>query len=315
VPESAGHSRPLSEDLADAAMEMAAILGPRRAHHRRGDPQYAHRHSPAVSDLVYRGLRGWGLAQVRLARMAKKPPEPEISALLAITWAALLDGMRATHVMVDEAVSAAKKLTATRGQPRSKADAAAVVTAGFVNAILRKTLAEPEAAAQDLLHPQARWNAPAWWIDRICQDWPQQGPDILDALQRKGPLTVRVNLRCGGSMAAYGDELRRQGFNGTPVGPQAIVIEPAVPVMSIPGFADGRVSIQDAAAQNICGIFDGLAKERRWDQAGAIHILDACAAPGGKSVALAQAYKATIWAMDASAERLQALGQDLPRVA
>lgn len=316
MPEATGLSRPLSQDLADAAMKMAAIVSTRQAH--RAGPL-----SPAVSDLVYRGLRGWGLAQIRLARLSKKSPPLEIAALLAIAWAALNDELRPAHVIVDEAVSAAKQMTiaskrkAANNKPNKSTNLhnGANPFAGFVNALLRQCMKDPVACARDAQHPQAKWNAPAWWIKRIQDDWPSQASSMLDALHGKGRLTVRVHVRAGLSIASYLDTLKENHLHGIQVGPQAVVIEPAVPVHRIPGFAQGLVSVQDAAAQNICSIFDPLAIEQSWGGSRPVHILDACAAPGGKSIALAQGYPATVWAMDVSADRLQALSRDLPRVA
>lgn len=307
MPESSGRSRPLSQDLADAALEMAAILSTKRA--ARAPV------SPAVSDLVYRGLRGWGLAQVRLARMAPKLPQPQISALLAIAWAALHEEMRAPYVIVDETVAAAKRIAGGKtGSNKNRKANSPDAVAGFVNALLRQSMAQAELAANDVLDPQARWNAPLWWIEKIQHDWLGEAPSMLDALASKGPLTVRLHARTGGSVADYLERLERCGLKGIQVGPRALAIEPAVPVQKIPGFDDGKVSVQDAAAQNICGIFDALAQDNSWSQK-STHILDACAAPGGKSIALAESYPATVWAMDASPQRLAALNRDLPRVA
>lgn len=298
---SKGLSRPLSDDIAEAAKAIAAIFS-------GDDEPLSSPSSSAVSDLIYRGLRHWGLAQVRINRLAPKPPAPEILALLAVAWAALHDSLRSPHVVVSESVAAAKKLSSA---------AAASKVSGFVNAVLRKTLTDPDAAKQDFANPVAKWNAPQWWIQKIEQDYSRHAPQVLDALCSRGSLTVRLVESADLSIAGYIELLQKNGLQGFQVGPAAVVIQPPVAVEKIPGFLQGTVSIQDSAAQQASSLFDDLLVQepdrlgrpsRPWQ------ILDACAAPGGKSVALAQRYHAQVWAVDQSQGRLARLSRDLPRV-
>jgi len=261
--------------------------------------------SPAVSDLTYRGLRHWGLTQVCLQRLAPRPPALLVQALLSVAWAALKEKLREPHVVVSEAVTAAKK-------------EASAATANFVNALLRKTLADPAAFLRDAEHPMAKWNAPMWWIEKIRQSYSAGADDIGQALTSRAPLTLRL----AGDVAAVErtqQMLSAAQLKWTRVGPAAVVLLSPLPVEQIPGFAAGLVSVQDAAAQWAGTLFD-LPTERSDEQgartpAGGAQILDACAAPGGKSIALAQQYPGTVWAMDASAIRLKRLQTDLPRVA
>jgi 16S rRNA (cytosine967-C5)-methyltransferase len=281
------HSRPLSHDIAQAAREIAALFD--NASSRPAAPS-----SAAVKDLIYRGLRHWGLAQVRAKRLATKQPSTVILALLAVAWAGLREQLRPDHVVVDEAVAAAKILSQrTRLGP-----------AGFVNALLRKTLANPDAAARDFDDPMAKWNAPRWWIHKIQTDYGPKASAVLDALACRSSLTIRLSPSAPSAMD-YIRDLPAHGLTGRRVGPSAIAIEPAVPVAQIPGFSDGRVSVQDASAQRVASLFDDLQPSE---------ILDACAAPGGKTIALAQHLRATIWALDQSGPRLERLIRDLPRV-
>ncbi|MBU3724583.1 MAG: methyltransferase domain-containing protein [Burkholderiaceae bacterium] len=290
-------SQRLSSDIVSAARVIA--------HRMSGGQTAAASLSPSVRDLVYRGSRAWGLAQVRAARLAaKNPPDGELLALLAIAWAAMDQELRPVHVVVDESVAATKKLFAGRrgAKPAEK-------IAGFVNAMLRKTLADPIAATEDHRQPMARFNAPAWWIDRVTQDYGQQAPAVLDALAARAPLTLRL---CDAvmSMKDYLANLSEHGIRGYPVGPRAVVIDPPLPVERIPGFLQGLVSVQDSAAQHVVEIFRdlGLRLGRR------PVILDACAAPGGKAFAMIQSTDCEVWAIDVSAARLNRLQRDLPRV-
>lgn len=288
------HSRPLSHDIAQAACEIAALFDTKSTS-SQSTP------TAAVKDLMYRGLRHWGLAQVRSKRLTTKPPSTEILALLAIAWAGLREQLRPDHVVVDEAVGAAKIIS--QQSIRGPAAAHARV-AGFVNAVLRKTLADPQAAANDLKDPIAKWNAPLWWIKKIQADYGGRASAVLDALASRSSLTVRLSPRTL-SVSDYIAELPAHGLSGYPVGPRAVVLQPAVPVHQIPGFTDGSVSVQDSSAQRVIELFlDANPGE----------ILDACAAPGGKTIALAQYFPVTVWAVDQSESRLHRLRQDLPRV-
>jgi 16S rRNA (cytosine967-C5)-methyltransferase len=296
-PKGSDLARPLSLDMADAAMQIAAIMS--RDDQALAAQQREKPASPAVSDLVYRGLRHWGLAKVRLSRMAKLEPDKKISALLAIAWAALHEQMREPHTVIDQAVNAAKKL----GGPKA---------AGFVNALLRNTSRDP-AAVSDFENPVAKCNAPLWWIEKIKTDWGTHADSVLSSLRARAPLTVRLAAGLESDLEAYLNALRSSGLEGKVLGPAAISIDPPVPVDQIPGFASGKVSVQDASAQAVLSLFD-VAFSGKPDHAG-FTILDACAAPGGKTIALAQRYPATIWAIDKSLARLSRLNADRARVA
>jgi 16S rRNA (cytosine967-C5)-methyltransferase len=296
-PKAINLARALSKDMADAALQIAAIMS-------RDPAELALRTketpvSPAISDLVYRGLRCWGLAQVRLARMAKKEPDLAIRSLLAIAWAALQEKIREPYIVLDQTAEAAKQIAGPK-------------VAGFVNALLRNTERDP-SAARDVEQPVAKWNAPDWWIEKIQDDWGLQSQAVLDALRTRAPLTVRLAAGLEGQPQAYLDQLRSCGLQGRILGPAAVSIEPPVSVDRIPGFSSGQVSVQDASAQAVVGLFDDVVAQCLASNARP-ELLDACAAPGGKAIAMAQHYEATIWALDNSPARLARLRADLPRV-
>lgn len=290
-------ARPLAFDMADAALRIVAIMSRDTASLAALEKQSPL--SPAVSDLVYRGLRHWGLAQVRLARMANQAPEIKISALLAIAWAAMHERMREPYVLLDQAVNAAKRLVGQK-------------PAGFVNALLRNTVRDPQAV-EDFENPVAKWNAPLWWIEKIQRDWGEQASDVLAALQVRAPLTVRLAGGLEAHIESYLEQLAAQGLSGRVLGPAAVSIEPAVSVDRIPGFAQGQACVQDASAQQAANLFDDLLARGQASQ-GRPTVLDACAAPGGKAIALAQRHAADVWALDSSSVRLGRLKADLPRV-
>jgi 16S rRNA (cytosine967-C5)-methyltransferase len=134
--------------------------------------------------------------------------------------------------------------------------------------------------------------------------WPQQWQQVLAAGDRPPPLTLRVNRRKS-SVEAYLSVLAGQGVGALQIGPAAIKLARAVPVAQIPGFADGVVSVQDAAAQlaaPLLGLQDGM------------HVLDACAAPGGKTGHILELADVDLLALDQDGERLARVGDNLRRL-
>ncbi len=179
---------------------------------------------------------------------------------------------------------------------------------GLVNAVLRRYQREADAleAALDR-QPAARHRHPTWLIETLQADWPADWETILAANNQPGPMTLRVNL-ARTSREAYLAELAAHGVAARALAQQAAGIELATPVdiTALPGFAEGRVSVQDGAAQ--------LAAELLRVQSGE-HVLDACAAPGGKSAHLLERYPAMqLTACDIDADRLERVRLTLARL-
>jgi 16S rRNA (cytosine967-C5)-methyltransferase len=260
---------------------------------------------PGTQALSFHALRWLGSAQALRALLAPKPPAPAVDALLltalALLWpqaGAQASGPTllpyAEHTLVDQAVDAARR--------RAKASAA------FVNAVLRRFLRERDAlVAAALRDPLARFNHPAWWIDRLKADWPAQWAAILDANNRRAPMTLRVNARRS-SAAVYAARLVDHGMACTVVGPQAVALAQPCPVAQLPGFAHGDVSVQDVAAQLAAPLLigAGLARNAR--------VLDACAAPGGKTAHLLELADLDVLAIDRDPARLPRVVETLARL-
>ena len=171
--------------------------------------------------------------------------------------------------------------------------------------MLRRFLRERDQLLTDLSqHLSSRWNYPDWWIHKMQRDWPHDWEHILAAGNQPPPLTLRVNRRKI-TTEAYLQLLQEQAMQATIVGPYAIRLQQALPVTRIPGFLDGLVSVQDAAAQlaaPLCDIADGM------------HVLDACAAPGGKTGHLLECADIQLLALDHDAKRLQRIKENLTRL-
>lgn len=254
---------------------------------------------PGVQALVYAALRELGRAEALRRLLAPRKPPPAADALLclalALGWRE--GGPYEIHTLVNQAVEAAKRTEVMHAQ------------ASFVNACLRRFLRERAAlVAQTDADPVARWNHPAWWITRLQREAPQHWQAILQANNTQAPMTLRVNLRQG-SVAAYLDALLAAGISARRNGAQGLTLAAPVPVQQLPGFAQGRVSVQDAAAQLAAPLLlQGL------EHRPGLRVLDACAAPGGKTAHLLELAQAQVTALDIDPQRCQRIADTLKRL-
>jgi 16S rRNA (cytosine967-C5)-methyltransferase len=252
---------------------------------------------PGTQALAFEALRRLGGARAVRAQLAPKAPPREVDALLLSALALLWPRERALypdHTLVDQAVHAA----------RQRVPAAA----GFVNAVLRRFVRQRAELVEAAEHQApAAFNHPLWWIERVKRDGPAQGPPLLGGANQRPPMTLRVNARRS-SAAAYVARLAEHGRAAQALGGQAVLLAEPAPVHELPGFADGEVSVQDAAAQRAAPLLigDGLAPGAR--------VLDACAAPGGKTAHLLELAELELLALDADAQRLARVQDNLARL-
>lgn len=259
---------------------------------------------PGVQALTFHALRHWGQADVLVKLLVQRAPPPLVRALLGVALTLLCTPTTlsvqpdyAPHTVVDQAVSALAALKVPRAQ------------AGFVNGCLRRFLreqAELEAhAAQDAV---ARWNHPFWWVQRVRRDHPQHWQQVLSANNQAAPMTLRVNRRRV-TRDAYLAQLQAQGHVATPVGDDGVVLARAVPVERLPDWAQGHASVQDAAAQLAAPLLlQGAALPT------SAHVLDACAAPGGKTAHLLEYADLDVLALDVDPVRCQRIHDNLQRL-
>jgi 16S rRNA (cytosine967-C5)-methyltransferase len=260
---------------------------------------------PGVQALAFHALRWLGRAEALRQQLAKRPPPPEADALLcvALALACSPEGAPYTaHTLVDQAVEAAKRSDATQHQ------------ASFINGCLRRFLREQDALmALTEKSPQALWNHPQWWIDRVRKDHPAQWQEILRANNSRAPLILRINERKT-TPAQYLRALSAMNIGASAVGKSGVILAEARPVAALPGFAEGHFSVQDAAAQLAAPLLlDGLMTAG--DGRDRLRILDACAAPGGKTAHLLELADCEVTALDIDARRCERIAQNLQRLA
>ncbi len=255
---------------------------------------------PGVQALAFHVWRNLGRAEALRKQLAKRPPPAAADALLCVALALGWTDEAAPYdafTLVNQCVEAAKKNPATRMQ------------ASFINACLRRFLRERDALVQATdADPQARWNHPLWWIQRLKKDHPEHWQTLLQAANRQAPMALRVNA-LQNTVPSYLAELAQRGMAAHAIGSTGVEMASALPVGQLPGFGEGRVSVQDAAAQMAAPLLlDGLP-----NRAG-LRVLDACAAPGGKTGHLLEAGVGQVTALDVDAERCERIEQNLARL-
>lgn len=199
------------------------------------------------------------------------------------------------HAAISETVDAAREL---KGQSLTK----------LINAVLRSVQRQPELFQFDTAADAVKYNHPGWLINRLRQAYPEQWHQVLAANQQKAPLWLRVNSQRI-NPTDYAAALTRAGIEySRPIAelPQAIKLAQAQDVTTLPGYAQGWFSVQDAAAQYAAMLLQVNDSQ---------HILDACCAPGGKSCHILElAPNASLTALDKDAKRLTRVEENLNRL-
>ncbi|MCG7200347.1 16S rRNA (cytosine(967)-C(5))-methyltransferase RsmB [Marinobacter pelagius] len=232
-----------------------------------------------------------GELQGRLKKPLRKP-DRIVHHLMLVALFQLRFSEQATYAVLNESVEACRAL----GKPH---------LTGMVNGVLRAAERDGAPEPED---DAARFSHPLWMVDKLRHNWPQDWQQILDANNTQAPMTLRVNaLRF--SREHYLGLLNEAGIEATATrfAPHAVQLARPVPVDRLPWFADGAASVQDEAAQ-LCTTLLDLAPGQR--------VLDACAAPGGKTCAILEACGelAEVVAIDESAERLPRVQENLDRL-
>jgi 16S rRNA (cytosine967-C5)-methyltransferase len=254
---------------------------------------------PLVQELAYGSLRWYYQLSAVLGRLLKKPFRRRDTDLYCLLLAGLYQlahtGVPA-HVAVNETVQACREL----GKEWA---------AGVVNAVLRNYQRQAEQLATVIESSlEARHAHPEWLIRRLQADWPQDWESILHAGNQRPPFSLRVN-RLQLDRAAYLQRLEQHGIGARdyPYTTQGVLLESPMPVTALPGFAEGMVSVQDGAAQQAAELLDLRSGQ---------HVLDACAAPGGKTAHILEREPglAGLTAVDIDARRTTLIRDNLDRL-
>jgi 16S rRNA (cytosine967-C5)-methyltransferase len=287
---------PLAEALAAAAALVARVAAGRSLStelERAGD-EGPDGSRAALIDLCYGTLRRYGRSQAMIGALSRRPgaTDEQVQALLWCAFYALESGRYAEYTVVDQAARACNLLQRQGAR-------------GFVNALLRNFLRARSSIEAHLRgDPASRYWHPPWWIDRLRAAYPDGWESALAAGNSHPPMCLRVNTRRT-SVDAYAALLAAEGLAVRRLGGAALLLERPVPVDRLPGFAAGDVSVQDAGAQRAAALLDLHEGQR---------VLDACAAPGGKTAHILESARVAMTALDIDAARCVDVSRNLARL-
>lgn len=247
----------------------------------------------AAQDIVYGTLRRYAAGEFILSQLLERAlPHPEVEALLLAALYRLQTRPQSVYTVVDQAVTAAGEL-------------AAGAFKRLVNGVLRNYLRQRDALHALLAtDDEAAHQHPRWWLSRLRRAYPDRWQEIVAAGNGSPPLTLRVNRRLS-RVPDYLALLQDAGLSARRVGRDALLVAKAVAVDSLPGFGEGLVSIQDAGAQRAAQLLAPQSGQR---------ILDACAAPGGKTSHLLEIANIDLVAIDIDCARAQRVEDNLRRL-
>lgn len=266
-----------------------------------------------VQALSYEVLRHWGVGCWLRAQLVAKRPHTWVDALLssvlALCWQQD-DAQSSSYTdftLVNQAVEAIKR----HGKHKR--------AAGLVNACLRRFLRERTQWQQQCQQASPNGlpellNVPKWWLQRLQNDYPNHWVEIARAGQTKPPMVLRINARHGDAGSYIQQHLQPIGMPAVAVGAHAVQLHSPCAVDVLPNFDAGWVSVQDAAAQLAAPLLLQALKQHS-NSTEAPRLLDACAAPGGKTAHLLElADNIHLTALEIDAERAQRIGATLARL-
>ena len=296
-------SLPLSEAITIAAQAISEVMSGRSL--TEVLDQLEPHERPIVQSLSFDALRKWVRSHELIKQFIPKTPPSETDHLLSVAIALFLQDAESkgypAHTIVDQAVKACGEYDKT------------MYAKGLVNAVLRKVslLVQPPEGEKRYPPDPIPMYVPAWWRANLKRNYSKQWQSILFQQAKRAPLILRVNQRQY-TREQYQSLLSDAGIASKPINevagialPCALLIPEAVPVFDLPGFYSGAVSVQDAGAQ--------LAAILLNPQDGEL-VLDACAAPGGKTAHLLELADCSMRALELDGERIGKIGGNLDRL-
>lgn len=252
--------------------------------------------TPLHQQLLYGTLRHYLSLEGLVASHLKKPlkaKDQDIKHLLLVGAYQLLHTQIAAHAAINESVSATKTLGRTWAK-------------GLVNAILRNIQRQSQSGPLPAADP--RLEHPDWMADKLIDQYPDRAAELMAANGQRAPMSLRINT-CVTSTQDYKNQLEAAdiGYTEGPW-PESLILDHPQPASDLPGWSRGECAVQDLAAQSAGQIMMQLLRGNTYEQ-GALRILDACAAPGGKLFHLketltAAGLKHQLYALDNKAKRL-----------
>ncbi len=297
-------SLPLSEAITISAQAIGEVMDGRSLTEvlDQLDPH----ERPIVQSLTFDALRKWIRSHELIEKFVPKPPPPPVEHLLSVAIALFLQGNHdgkgyAAHTIVDQAVQACGEYEPT------------MYAKGMVNAVLRKVglMMEPPAGEKRYPPDPIPMFVPPWWRASLKKNYPKVWQALLIQQAHRAPLILRVNVKQS-DRDQYQQSLAQAGISSQPIEElagiklsSALLLSEPVHVSELPGFYSGAASVQDAGAQLAAVLLDPKPGEL---------ILDACAAPGGKTAHLLELADCEIVALELDGARLGKIGGNLDRL-
>ena len=244
-----------------------------------------------IKDMVYGAIRNLGKSNFYINKLVKNKIEDRcLEALLHVVLFQITHERSNNFTLVNEAVDAAKKINHKKS--------------AFINAVLRNFLRNRDSLKQDLNKDEsATYSYPNWWIKKVKNQYPKNWKDILNIGNQRPPLALRINLKKI-RVNEYSAILDEHEINHTLVGGECLIINTPLGVDKIPGFLDGKVSVQDFGAQLAAHLID-LKKGHK--------VLDACSAPGGKACHMLELNSIELLAIESDKKRTIKIQENIDR--
>jgi len=251
-----------------------------------------------VQAICYGVCRFYPRLDVVLSHLLQKPmreKDSDVHALLLVGLYQLMEMRMPEYAAVTETVNATEKLK----KPWAR---------GLVNAILREYLRKKEILQKEIEQDEEAFYAhPDWWIQAMKKSWPDQWEKILNENNQHPPFALRINQKKM-SREQYLEKLQLANLSAhvIPATHQGIILNEAISMDKLPGFYEGDISVQDGAAQLAAELLD-LAPNQ--------HVLDACAAPGGKLAHMLEVMpNLSVIAVEKQASRIRLIQENLSRL-
>ena len=244
-----------------------------------------------IKDMVYGAIRDLGKSNFYINKLVKNKIENRcLEGLLHIALFQITHERSNNFTLVNEAVDAAKKIDHKKS--------------AFINAVLRNFLRKKDELQQELNEDESSvYSYPNWWIQKVKNQYPKNWKDILTIGNQRPPLALRINLKKIG-VNEYSAILDKHEINHTLVGGECLIINIPLGVDKIPGFLEGKVSVQDFGAQ-LAGHLIDLKKGHK--------VLDACSAPGGKACHMLELNSIELLAIESDKKRTNKIQENVDR--
>jgi len=236
---------------------------------------------PQIKDMTYGAIRDLGKSKFYINKLVKNKIENLcLESLLHIVLFQINHSRSNDFTLVNQAVDAAKKIDHKKSS--------------FINAVLRNFLRNKDSLEKELKEDEsAVYSYPKWWITKVKKQYPKNWQDILNIGNQRPPLALRINLQKL-KINEYSITLDEEVIEHSVVSDECLIIKKPLDVNKIPGFVDGKVSVQDLGAQLAAHIIE-LKNDQR--------VLDACSAPGGKACHMLELEKIQLTAIESDKQR------------